>query len=98
MKQPITRFVRFCKNRKVKGRFYKFMFLIVELHGLTLVTISYWLAWNEKINVLEGLSSTVITEVVAPFIVYSISRLTENLAEHNKTKFHEPISSEKAEG
>lgn len=94
---PITRFIRYMKktaekrSKKIRAWFYKVMFFLIEIHGITVVTISYWLAWNEKANVLEDLSGTVIREIIAPFVAYTISRTLENIAENNVTSIHVPI-------
>ena len=93
-KFPIARFVKYMKrtaetrHKKFRAWFYKFVFFMIEFHGLAVVTISYWLAWNEKTNVLEDLSGTVIREIIAPFIAYTISRTVENIAENNVTAIH----------
>lgn len=97
MKYPITRIIRYLKRTKddrkkrTRALFYKLVFLMIEIHGLFLVTVSYFLAWNERTNVLESLSETVIKEIVTPFIAYTISRTVENIAEKNVTSIHVPL-------
>lgn len=61
------------------------------MHGIACVTVSYILAWKDKVNVNESLSSTIVTEIIAPLITYAISKTVENIFEHNHLKFSEPI-------
>lgn len=77
---------------KKQLNFFKGLILIVELHGLICVTFSYVLAWLDKINVVESLSSTIITEIVAPIIVYGATRLVENIFEKNQLSISTPLS------
>lgn len=84
-KKPITRFIRYLKNRKKpKGFFFKFLILLIEIHGLTCVSLSYYLAWSDKINVVESVSVSIITEIVAPLVTYAISKTVENIFEKNE--------------
>ncbi len=54
--------------------------------------MSYVLAWMEHSQVVEGVSSTIITEIVAPIIVYGATKTIENIFEKNRLKFSEPIN------
>ena len=67
------------------------MVSLVILHGMTCVSMSYVLAWMEHTQVVEGVSSTIITEIVAPIIVYGATKTIENIFEKNRLKFSEPI-------
>ncbi len=78
-------------KKKAGGRFFKLMVSLVILHGMTCVSMSYVLAWMEHTQVVEGVSSTIITEIVAPIIVYGATKTIENIFEKNRLKFSEPI-------
>lgn len=79
------------RKRKIGGRFFKVLVSLVVLHGMICVSMSYALAWMEHTQVVEGVSSTIITEIVAPIIVYGFTKTIENVFEKNKLKFSEPI-------
>lgn len=74
-----------------KPTYLKGLVFLIELHGITCVTISYVLAWQDKVSTNETLSSTIVTEIVAPLITYAISKTVENIFEHNHLRFSEPI-------
>lgn len=98
MKYPITRLVRYLKRtkkhryKKVRALFFKALLFCIEVYGMILLGMSYYLAWTGHDIVLEELSKHIISMIIAPFITYSISRTVENLAEHNITQFHKPLS------
>lgn len=99
----ITRFVKWLKRtkderyRKKRARFYKWLLIIVEVYGLFLIGMSYYLAYIGQTEVLSDLSQTIVKIVVYPFIAFTINRTVENLAEHNITSFHKPLSEEPKE-
>jgi Mn2+/Fe2+ NRAMP family transporter len=64
---------------------------MVELHGITCVTLSYIMGWNDKLNVCENLSITIVGEIIAPIITYAISKTVENVFEKNKLSFSTPL-------
>lgn len=78
------------EETKVKKRlqmfdtFMKVITFIIIMHGLTMVTLSYILAFMDKIQIAEGLSQTVVTEIIAPFTVYGITKTVENVSKYNK--------------
>ena len=78
-------------NKKTGGRFFKWLIGLVVAHGMVCVSMSYALAWMEHTQVVEGVSSTIITEIVAPIVVYGATKTIENIFEKNKLKFSEPI-------
>lgn len=100
MKHPITRFVRWLKrtkeerHNKTRARFYKCLLIIVEVYGLFLIGMSYYLAYIGQTEVLSELSQTIVKIVVYPFIAFTINRTVENFAEHNISSFHKPLSEE----
>lgn len=81
------------KNRKKSGGwFFKWLVVLIVAHGMGCVSMSYALAWMEHTQVVEGVSSTIITEIVAPIVVYGATKTIENIFEKNKLKFSEPLS------
>ncbi len=58
------------------------------------MSMSYILAWMEHTQVVESVSSTIITEIVAPVVVYGATKTIENIFEKNRLKFSEPINKE----
>lgn len=59
-------------------------------HGLIMVTMSYVLAWFEKDAVVD-VSTTLITEIVAPLCSYMGTNCIMNIFEKNKLSFSTPI-------
>ena len=85
-------YIRVSKKRKRPGGvFFKSLVSIVVLHGMACVTMSYLLAWMEHTQVVETVSSTIITEIVAPIIVYGFTKTIENIFEKNRLSFSEPV-------
>ena len=78
----------------------KLLTFIVVGHGLVCITTSYVLAWLGKADVLETLSGVLASEVIAPIVIYGVTKTIENIFEKNKLSFSEPIkeNSEKVEG
>lgn len=84
------------RKKKQGGRFFKLLVSLVVAHGMCCVSMSYALAWMEHTQVVEGVSSTIITEIVAPIVVYGFTKTVENIFEKNRLKFSEPIEQEVA--
>lgn len=80
------------RKKKPVGLFFKILVGLVVGHGMICVSMSYVLAWMEHTQVVEGVSSTIITEIVAPIVVYGATKTIENVFEKNKLKFSEPLS------
>ena len=79
------------RKKKIKGLFWKLMLLGIELHGIVCISISYWLAWNGS-ETCESLSSTIVSEIIAPVIAGMVSKTVENIFEHNELSFSKPIA------
>ncbi len=79
------------KRRKGRGRFFKVLVSAVILHGMICVSMSYALAWQEHSQVVEGVSSTIITEIVAPIVIYGFTKTVENIFQKNELAFSKPI-------
>lgn len=80
------------RKKKTGGHFFKWLVSAVVLHGMVCVSMSYALAWMEHTQVVEGVSSTIITEIVAPIVIYGFTKTIENIFEKNRLKFSEPIN------
>lgn len=63
--------------------FMKVLTFVVVSHGLVMVTLSYILAFMDKIQIAESLSQTVVTEIIAPVTVYGITKTIENVSKYN---------------
>ncbi len=59
-------------------------------HGLVMVTMSYVLAWYEKDAVVD-VSTTLITEIVAPLCLYMGTNCIMNIFEKNELSFSKPM-------
>lgn len=91
-------YIRVSKKRKRPGGvFFKSLISIVVLHGMACVTMSYLLAWMEHTQVVETVSSTIITEIVAPIVIYGFTKTIENIFQKNKLSFSEPVGDENDE-
>jgi len=82
-------------SKKVRiDTFVKAATTAVLIHGLAMVTMSYVLAWFEKDTVVD-VSTTLITEIVAPLCLYMGTNCIMNIFEKNKLSFSEPIQMQK---
>lgn len=66
--------------------------LAIEVYAMAMLGMSYYLAYLGRDVVLEDLSKTLVKTIIYPFLAYTINRTLENLAEHNITQFHKPLS------
>ena len=82
------------RRKKNAGKLFKALLMAVEIHGMICGSMSYILAWVERMNVVEGVSTTIVTEIIAPVIVYGATKTIENIFEKNKLSFSEPIKEE----
>ena len=71
------------KLSKFVDSFMKILVLIVVIHGLVCITLSYILAFLGASDVVESLSSTMVTEVIAPVTIYGITKTIENVSKYN---------------
>lgn len=72
-------------NKAVKlfDSFMKILVFIVVVHGLVCISLSYVLAFMGYAEVVESLSSTMVSEVVAPVTIYGITKTIENVSKYN---------------
>lgn len=83
-------------NKKIKiDTYVKAATSIVLGHGLIMVTMSYVLAWFDKDAVVD-VSTTLITEIVAPLCLYMGTNCIMNIFEKNELSFSTPIQMQKA--
>lgn len=83
------------KKKKTRGLGFKVLCFGIEIHAIICITCSYALAWMNKINVNETLSASIVAEIIAPVVVWGFTRTIENIFEHNKLPFSEPIALDK---
>lgn len=82
-------------GKKVKiDTYVKAATSVVLAHGLIMVTMSYVLAWFEKDTVVD-VSTTLITEIVAPLCLYIGTNCIMNIFEKNELSFSKPIQAQK---
>lgn len=63
--------------------FMKILVVIVVFHGIICISLSYVLAFLGYQEVVESLSSTMVTEVIAPVTIYGITKTVENVSKYN---------------
>lgn len=79
------------KIKNIRGKGFKTLCWVIEIHGILCITTSYVLAFLDKMNPLETLSATITTEIVAPIVVLGFTRMIENIFEHNQLAFSTPL-------
>ena len=68
----------------------KLLTSVIVLHGIICISLSYVLSFLGRDPVVD-VSTTLITEIVAPTITFLISHAIENIFQYNKLSFSEPI-------
>ena len=71
------------KTKKFFDSFMKILVFLVVAHGLVCISLSYVLAFMGYAEVVESLSSTMVTEVVGPVTIYGITKTIENVSKYN---------------
>lgn len=71
------------KAKRFFDSFMKILVFIVVAHGLVCISLSYVLAFLGYAEVVESLSSTMVTEVIAPVTIYGITKTIENVSKYN---------------
>lgn len=71
------------KLGKFIDSFMKILVSVIVIHGLVCITMSYILAFMGYSEVVESLSSTMVSEVIAPVVVYGITKTIENVSKYN---------------
>jgi hypothetical protein len=81
------------KERKVSIDTYtKLITTLVVAHGMLLTSWSYVLAWK-GLDTVADVSTTIVTEIIAPVITYLATNTIMNIFEKNKLSFSVPINS-----
>jgi len=78
------------KKKKLFSTMGKILLGIIIIHGMMMITASYVLSFMDKDPVCE-VSVVLITEIVAPYVTYMLTKTVENIFEKNKLTFSEPI-------
>lgn len=71
------------KAKKFFDSFMKILVFVVVAHGLVCISLSYILAFMGYSEVVESLSSTMVSEVIAPVTIYGITKTIENVSKYN---------------
>ena len=71
------------KLSKYIDGFMKVMVFVIVLHGLLMITWSYVLATVGVLEPLQELSKTIVTEIVAPIVIYGLTKTVENVFKYN---------------
>lgn len=79
------------KKKQIRGFGFKLLCYIIEIHALLCISASYILAFMDKISTNETLSAGIVAEIIAPVVVWGFKGMIENIFEHNKFLFSEPI-------
>ena len=81
------------RKKKVKlDTFCKVIVTASLVHGMTLSTLSYVLAFMDKNPVVE-VSTVLVTEILAPVITYLATNMIANIFEKNALSFSIPLDS-----
>lgn len=80
------------KERKVSINTYtKLITTLVAIHGMLLTSWSYVLAWK-GLDTVTDVSTTIVTEIIAPVITYLATNTIMNIFEKNKLSFSVPLN------
>lgn len=71
------------RGRRLFDSFMKLLVTVIVLHGLGCVTASYVFAWHGVMEPLQNLSETIAREIVAPVVVYGLTKTVENISKYN---------------
>lgn len=80
------------KKRVSLNTYPKVATTAVVVHGMILTTFSYILSWRGMDPVVD-VSSTLVSQIVAPLTVYLGTNTIMNIFEKNKLSFSVPINS-----
>lgn len=69
---------------KKKPETSKTIVWICLANGLAWVWCSYILAWLDRIQIAESLSSVAVTEIIGVVAAYCVKSAVENLSKHNR--------------
>lgn len=63
--------------------FMKILVFLVVIHGLVMITWSYILATLGMQDIAEDLSKTIVVQIIAPVVVYGVTKTIENVFKYN---------------
>lgn len=84
--------------KKIGKIFWKALLILIEIHGMACVTMSYILAWTNHEQVVDSVSQSIVSEILAPFVAGMITKTVENVFEKNTLSFSRPIRNEESQG
>ncbi|MCI8537848.1 MAG: hypothetical protein HFF18_04190 [Oscillospiraceae bacterium] len=62
----------------------KLVIWVCLINGIAWVWMSYYLAFQEKTQIAEGLSQAAVTEIIGVVLAYCIKSAVENLSKNNR--------------
>ena len=62
----------------------KLVIWVCLVNGIAWVWMSYYLAFQEKTQIAEGLSQVAVTEIIGVVLAYCIKSAVENLSKNNR--------------
>ena len=71
------------KKKKFFDSFMKILVGVITLHGLCMVTWSYFLATFGMVEIAEDLSKTIVVQIIAPVVTYGLTKTVENVLKYN---------------
>lgn len=71
------------KKVRLLDSYMKVITTVIIFHGLICITASYVLGFLGYANALEGLSSTMASEIIAPMVTYGATKTIENVSKYN---------------
>ena len=72
------------ERRKFHFEMTKLVIWVCLVNGIAWVWTSYYLAFQEKTQIAEGLSQVAVTEIIGVVLAYCIKSAVENLSKNNR--------------
>ena len=70
-------------RKRPKFEMTKLVIWVCLVNGIAWVWMSYYLAFQEKTQIAEGLSQVAVTEIIGVVLAYCIKSVVENLSKNN---------------
>lgn len=70
-------------QKQPKFEMTKLVIWVCLVNGIAWVWMSYYLAFQEKTQIAEGLSQVAVTEIIGVVLAYCIKSAVENLSKNN---------------
>lgn len=71
------------KKKRKKIEYFKALITWIVVNSTIWVYLTYGLAYQDKINVVEVLAIQIVTLILAPVITYAIKATIENIFKYN---------------